>query len=81
MIDVNIITLEDEKEYMIIDTVHNESGQYLILASENEDLCVRKITMVDGKECLEKLDSEEEYGLVMKSFNMKHNRKEGNNEE
>ena len=73
-IEVNVITLEDNKEYVIIAAIETENNRYLFLANKNEefDVCIRKIITKENKEYLVKLDSEEEFEDVMLAFNKKH---------
>lgn len=68
--DVNIVTLDDGKEYMIIYALENKLGKYIFLAEEEnpENLNIRKIVIKDGKECLSRLKDEDEYDQVMSDF-------------
>ena len=71
--------LEDGKEYYIIDTIVNNDDKYLIFANdETKDFAVRKVVNNNNKECITKLDSNEEYELVIALFNKKC--KDGKNE-
>lgn len=81
--DVNIVTLEDGKDYIIIYALDNEKGKYIFMAEETnpKNLNLRKVIKKDdGKEYLVKLDSEEEFDEVMISFNENYNKKEDKNE-
>ena len=77
-IEINIITLENNKDYEIIDTIVNNNEKYLILSNENDDfdICVRKILAKEDREYLVKLDTENEFNEVMTIFYTKYN-KEG----
>ena len=80
MINVNVIKLEDDKEYLIIDVLKVLDNNYLILATEKYDIAdndirVRRVINQDGKDYLVKLDSEEELKSVLKAFYDKHNGK------
>lgn len=82
MIDVNVIKLEDNLDYVIIDTLANKENQYFFLAQELDEnnVCVRKVIKEEGKEFLVKLDNEEEFLEVLKLFNSKHNKRGMNDE-
>lgn len=79
-VEVNVITLENEKDYEIIDTIKINDNKYLILSNEVDDydICVRKIIMKDNKEHITKLDSKEEFEEVMTTFYQKYMKKEAN---
>lgn len=79
-IEINVITLENGIDYLIIDTIINNENKYLFLAQENNDLdmCIRKvIKKEDNEEYLVKLDNDDEFEEVMTLFNEKHTKKEG----
>ena len=72
--EVNIVTLEDDKEYIVVDAIVNNNGKYLVLANKEKhrDICIRKVIVEDGKEYIEKLDTEEEFENVMNEFYFRH---------
>ena len=72
MIDVYTLTLEDNKEYIIIDTIENGNNKYFVLTNDNADVTVRKVVNENGEECLTKLDDEDELAIVMTLFNEKN---------
>lgn len=79
-IEMNVITLENGIDYLIIDTIINSENKYIFLAQENNDLemCIRKvIKKEDNEEYLVKLDNDDEFEEVMTLFNEKHTKKEG----
>ena len=81
--NVNIVTLEDGKDYMIIYALDNENGKYIFMAEENnpKNLNLRKVIKKDdGKEYLVKLANEEEFDEVMIAFSAEFNKKEDKNE-
>jgi len=82
-LEVNIIKLEDGIDYVIVDAIQTESNKYLFLANKTDetDVCIRKIIQKDNKEYLIKLDNDDEFEEVLTLFNIKHRKKEGNNEE
>jgi len=78
-IEVNVITLENNKDYEIIDTIVYNGEKYLILSNELDDfdICVRKILTKEDKEYLVRLDSENEFNEVMTVFNSKYKKESG----
>lgn len=82
-IEVNVITLENNKEYEIIDTIVYNDNKYLILSNEENDyeICVRKVITREDREYIVRLDSENEFNEVMTIFNTKYIKKVENNEE
>lgn len=74
LIEVNVVKLEDNLDYVIIDTIKSEKNNYLVLAKKDSefDVCIRKIIKEDNKEYLVKLDSEEEFEEVMTLYNEKY---------
>lgn len=82
MIDVNVITLENNQEYLIVDALELDNNNYLVLGKEEAigDFCIRKVINKDGKEFLVKLDSSEEFNKVLNAYVHKHIRKGENNE-
>ena len=77
-VEVNIIELEDNEEYIIFEALENQFGKYLFLAKEKDEnsITIRKIIKKDGKDYLTKLDSDEEFDEVIKTFYEKHGKKE-----
>lgn len=80
--EVNVVTLEDGKEHVIIYALENELGKYIFLAEEDnpKNLNIRKVIEKEGTEYLTKLDSEDELDQVMMSFRNSQVAKEVNNE-
>lgn len=76
--DINVVKLENEEEYLIIDTIILQDKKYLILVNEKNyyDICIRKVIEKDDKEVLVKLESEEEFENVVTRFNNKHVKEE-----
>ena len=74
MIDVNVMTLENGKDYIITDTVASNSNKYLFLMGklDKNDILIRKIITKDDGEYVVKLDSEDEFAEVMTLFADKH---------
>lgn len=80
--EVNVITLENGHDYMIVDAIEINNDKYLFLANEDNDIdmCIRKVILKDGKDYLIKLDNDEEFDEVMTAFNNKHLGKGEDNE-
>ncbi len=74
MIDLDVITLENNQNYLIIDTIVNENNKYLFLVNEDNknDIVLRKVIKKDEKEYVTKLDSKDEFEEIMTLFNLKH---------
>ncbi len=74
MIDVNVMTLENGKDYIITDTVADNNNKYLFLMGKlnKNDIVIRKIITKDDGEYVVKLDSEDEFAEVMTLFLDKH---------
>ena len=78
--NMNLITLENNQDYIILSTIDFNNNKYFLLANEldDKDLCIRKVIMSkDNKEVLVKLDSNEEFFEVLAMFN-NLNRKDKN---
>ena len=67
---VEVITLEDDKEYNVVDKLSLNGFTYLILAnvSDDSDICVRKEVEKDGKSYIAMLANDEELENVLKEF-------------
>ena len=78
--DIDVITLDNNLNYMVIDTILNESNKYLVLVNTNDeqDIVIRKVIVKENREYLIKLDNEDEFEEVMSIFYDKH---EGENNE
>ena len=70
--DSTIITLENNKNYVLLSTIDIDNNKYFYMAEElnPEDLCIRKVVIdKDNDEALVKLDSKEELNKVLSVFN------------
>ena len=64
--EVEVVTLENGKEYGIIKEINN---YVLLVNTENEaDYCIYKNVIKDGEEFLESLDSNEEFDTAIQLF-------------
>ena len=72
--NIDVITLENKLNYMVIDTILNENDKYLVLVNKDDeqDIVIRKIKVKEDKEYLIKLDNEDEFEEVMSIFYDKH---------
>lgn len=71
---VDVITLEDGLSYVIIDKINHDGITYVYLSNEEniENICVRKINIINGNECLVGLNSPEEFQEALNYFTEKH---------
>jgi len=69
MKEMEIVTLEDDNNYIIIDTI----DKYVYLASEDdkEYFGIRKIELENGEEYFSALDNEEEFNKALSLFTNK----------
>ena len=72
--DIDVISLEDNKKYFIVDTIIDEDNKYLFLVDRDNDknITVRKVIKKDDQEYVVKLDSSTEFEEVMALFNAKY---------
>ena len=70
MEEIEVVTLEDDKNYNVIERLELNGFTYLILANENDDtdICVRKEVEKEDKTYLAMLSSDEELESVLKEF-------------
>lgn len=68
------VRLEDNKDYLILDTIKINDNEYVYLAYINDkdkkEVCIRKV--VDNGENLVGLDSEEEYKVALNVYAEKY---------
>lgn len=74
MIEIDILTLENNQEYRILETIMNNDNKYLILANkdDDEDIVVRKVINKEDGEYVVKLDNNDEFEEIMYLFAEKH---------
>lgn len=74
MIDVNVITLEDNREYIIVDAIEHDNNKYVVLVNEDDKgiFLIRRIEVIDNKEYLTRLDSTLEFDSVAKIYFENH---------
>jgi len=71
---VEVITLENGLDFMVLDEIASGAITYVYLANvdDERDTCVRKVTKENGKEMLNGLDSKEELEKALLLFAKKH---------
>lgn len=76
MKDLEIIILEDNIEYVVIDKIISDDVTYVYLTNKDDekDFCIRKIIKENGKDMLSGLNSEAEYDKALLLFTKKHNK-------
>ena len=72
--NIDVIKLENGKEYGIIDTIIHNNSNYLVLSNvlDNADFCVRKVINKEGREVIIKLNNQNEFEEIMEMFYNKH---------
>lgn len=72
--EVNIITLDDGKDYMVTDELVINNVKYLLLTNEDDvaDFCIRKINNINNSEYLVGLNNKDEVLIVLKEFAKKN---------
>lgn len=72
--EVNIITLDDGKDYMVTDELVINNVKYLLLTNEGDvaDFCIRKINNINNSEYLVGLNNKDEVLNVLKEFAKKN---------
>lgn len=74
MEDVEIITLEDGQDYMIVDEIVIDEVKYVYLAKEQDisNFCIRKENIINNSQYLVGLDNKEEFDKALQTFAVKH---------
>ena len=72
-VEVSIITLDNGKNYEIIDKIKDNDQTYLFLINENDenDKCIRKQVIENDKEILYQ-HNEDEFKIVLEKFMKKY---------
>ena len=70
MEEIEVITLEDNKDYNVIDKLEQNGFTYLLLANteDDTDICVRKEVTKGEKTYIAMLSNDEELDSVLKLF-------------
>ena len=68
------LKLEGDKEYLVLDTVSKDNNNYLLLVDpENEgSFCIRKVTVKNNQEFVEKLQTKEEFQGIIELLYQKY---------
>lgn len=69
-VEVDVVTLEDGAEYIIVELLKGVENKYIFLvnANDSEDLNIRKVIVENGEEYLIKLDNEKELEEALALF-------------
>lgn len=69
-LEVETVTLEDGINYLVIGDIRDNENEYLYLANENknDDFCIRKSKIQDGKKVIIPLDSEDEFKRALELY-------------
>ena len=70
MQEVEVITLEDNKDYNVIERLEQNGFTYLLLSNvdDADDICIRKEVVKNEKTYIAMLSSDEELQSVLKEF-------------
>lgn len=73
MVDNSVLKL-DNKTYLVVDTINNDSSKYVYYVNENDssDFFIRKEIKEDEKTYLVGLENDEEFVLAMRLFDEKN---------
>ena len=71
---INVITLEDDIEYAIIEEIVHNNNKYVYLTNVNdyEDFCIRKVITEGTEQFLVGLDDDNEFDLALMLFAKGH---------
>ena len=71
---MEVVTLEDNKEYIVLDTIKINQAKYiyLMLATDEakKSFCIRKL--IDNDQFIAGLENEEEYKMALDAYNKKY---------
>lgn len=71
--NIEVVTLEDSKDYMVTAELEINNIKYLFLTNEDDvaDFCLRKINTINNNEYLVGLNDKEEVIKVLQEFTNK----------
>lgn len=66
---IRIVTLEDDKDYQVVDAINYKNTEYLLLSkvNNNKEICIRKILIEDNEEYISRL-KKEEFNIIVNMF-------------
>ena len=75
MLEFDIVTLEDNIEYVILARIENNGNKYVYLSQvdDDDDFCIRKEVVEDNKTYFTGLNDEDEFKLALELFGNKMN--------
>ena len=68
MTEVDIVTLEDGKDYYIMKEKKLDGISYLYLVNEDKEIAIRKIETINHVDMIVTLDTDEEFNKVVEAF-------------
>ena len=71
--NIEVVTLEDGKDYMVTAELEINNIKYLFLTNEDDvaDFCLRKINTINNNEYIDGLNDKEEVIKVLQEFTNK----------
>lgn len=75
MLEFDIVTLEDNIEYVVLAKIENNGNKYVYLSQvdDDDDFCIRKEIIEDNKTYFTGLNDEDEFKLALELFGNKMN--------
>ena len=72
--NIEVITLDNGLDYIILDEISSDSNTYVYLANTNDenDLCIRKIELDNGEKFLVGLDDDKEFDKALSLYHHVH---------
>ncbi len=73
-IEMNVITLDNQEDYFVLDKIKNQNNVFVYLASKDDpvNILVRKRKIIDDEIILEELDNLDEIKHCFSLFFQKH---------
>ena len=68
MTEVEVVTLEDGKDYTVVKEKQLDGITYLYLVSDDEEDAIRKVEAINGIDMIVTLDTDEEFDKVAEAF-------------
>lgn len=68
MSQIDVVTLEDGKDYYIMKEKSLDGITYLYLVNEEKEIAIRKIEAINNVEMIVTLDTDEEFDKVVEAF-------------
>lgn len=68
MNQIDVVTLEDGKDYYIMKEKKLDGVTYLYLVNDEKEIAIRKIEAINNVEMIVTLDTDEEFDKVVEAF-------------